>query len=306
MQVKRCNAASRRTSEEREKARYGKICGRNYPSLDSRGFSILNVIRSHTSMASLELNSSPQHKSMCWIIHDDSYRISASSGKMIERYSLASLWFATAPENWLMSENWLQNVGVCYWYGVTCDKWGYVVDLDLGFNGLLGLVPKEISLMKYLEGLRLTANDLQGVIPTSIGNLSNLQVLQLNMNGFFGMIPSTMGELASLRELHLYGNYFDGTLPTEIGQMKNLEILDLYANYLKGKIPKEISELKYLKGIFLNDNELGGKVPKQVCDMKTLEFFATDCLGPRPEIICPCCTHCCKETQCQKMDEVIS
>ena len=200
MQVKRCNAASRRTSEEREKARYGKICGRNYPSLDSRGFSILNVIRSHTSMASLELNSSPQHKSMCWIIHDDSYRISASSGKMIERYSLASLWFATAPENWLMSENWLQNVGVCYWYGVTCDKWGYVVDLDLGFNGLLGLVPKEISLMKYLEGLRLTANDLQGVIPTSIGNLSNLQVLQLNMNGFFGMIPSTMGELASLRK----------------------------------------------------------------------------------------------------------
>ena len=120
--------------------------------------------------------------------------------KIKERYALATLFFATKPDVWESKDNWLTKESVCTWFGITCDSWGHVSDIDLGFNGLLGLIPAEIAMLDYLEGLRMTANDLQGVIPTSIGKLSNLKVLQLNMNGFFGMIPSSIGLLSNLSE----------------------------------------------------------------------------------------------------------
>lgn len=304
-QTKICSAAARtKSAKDKEKSRYSRICGYEHPALDNRGYKIIDTLRTFSSASSLEFTASPQHKAMCWLIHEDKAGVSVGSQKMKERYALATLIFATAPEKWETKTNWLTKEGVCKWYGITCDNWGHVSDVDLGFNALNGIVPSEIALLMHLEGLRLTANDLQGVIPTSIGHLSNLRVLQLNMNGFFGLIPTTIGKLTNLRELHLYGNYLDGGIPTEVGNMRNLELFDGYANFFKGNIPKEIANMRSLKGLLLNDNELSGSFPSEICSLK-LEYYVADCRGFPKEVHCKCCTHCCKDGEnprCKKME----
>ena len=195
-----CHASKGRSNNEKERERKARICGRQHPSLNNRGHKLLNSLESFSNNASLGMSSAPEHKAMCWLIHTDKSGITPGSSKMKERYALAVLWFATKPEVWHTSTNWLTNESVCNWYGITCDTWGYVSQIDLGFNGLNGIIPHEVGLLSYLEELRLTANDFQGIIPKSIGLLKKLKVLQINMNGFFGSIPSSIGQLTNLRK----------------------------------------------------------------------------------------------------------
>ena len=72
----------------------------------------------------------------------------------------------------------------------------------------------------------------------------------------------------------------------------DLQVIDLYANQLSGTIPTELGRLKKLQYLDLHDNNLVGRVPQEVCNLKIKEFI-TDCLGPKPEVDCPCCTVCC-------------
>lgn len=299
---------SKKRTKEDEKAKYEYICGRNYPKLNNRGYNILNTVRNISGKSSIELQASPQHKAMCWLIHSDKSGLSPSGSKVKERYALATLWYATTPDVWQTKTNWLTNESICNWFGITCDTWGHVVKIDLGFNALAGIIPHEIGWLSYLEEMRLTANDLQGVIPTSIGLLKRLKILQLNMNGFFGLVPAALGKLTNLRELHLYGNYFNGKLPKEIGNMVKLEIFDVYANFLEGNLPKELAKLPNLRSIFVNDNELRGTIPSEFCKKK-YEYLVADCRGPFPEVVCTCCTHCCNNQsnpKCQKVESKTS
>lgn len=43
----------------------------------------------------------------------------------------------------------------------------------------------------------------------------------------------------------------------------------------------------------MHDNNLTGTVPKEVCKLK-LKELVVDCLGPTPEVVCDCCTICCR------------
>jgi len=285
-----------------DRTRYAGICGKSYPKLNGRGYNILQQIGKMSSRASLELSTSAQHKAMCWVIHHD--KVSPGSVQMVQRYSLASLYFATQPAKWLDKTNWVSKESVCQWYGVTCDTWGHhITEIDLAFNQLNGILTREIGWLKHLRELRLTANDFQGVIPNSIELLQNLKVLQLNMNGFFGMIPREMGKLKNLRELHIYGNYLQGKVPSEIGDMASLEILDLNANFFTGQLPTAIGKMSNLKEIFFNDNNLIGSVPSDICKLKRVGALIADCRGSKPEVTCSCCTVCCSEQMDPKCKE---
>jgi Ran GTPase-activating protein (RanGAP) involved in mRNA processing and transport len=124
--------------------------------------------------------------------------------------------------------------------------------------------------------------------------LGNLEYLNLYMNGFFGALHREIQGLKSLKELRLFGNYFAGTLPgPELASLKNLEVIDMYANFFTGTIPSELGKLKKLRVLDLRDNNLTGSVPKEICNLK-LDELITDCLGPKPEVRCSCCTICCR------------
>ena len=142
----------------------------------------------------------------------------------------------------------------------------------------VGLIPREIGLLKDLTDLDLHGNDLQGVIPHKIMvGLKGLEYLRLQMNGLFGAIHKEIINMKKLKELYLFGNYLAGTIPKELTQLKKIEVLDLSANQLEGTIPSELAKLPNLRYLDVHDNNLVGKFDRHLssCCKCHEEFLTT-------------------------------
>lgn len=246
------------------------------------------------------------------MLHDDIKQSKKRKKDLfLQRYALATLYVSSTKSNttawdWPLAADdptAEKNRGYwgstkhheCQWYGVTCDYLSKkVTALNLGFLKLDGLLPRELFLLSSMREIDLHANDFQGVLPYKMLDAYNkLEYLKLQMNGFFGNLPKEITGMKNLKEMHLFGNYFTSTIPTYLTKLSKLEILDLYANNFEGKIPSHLGLLKNLKYLDLHDNDLTGTMPKEICNLKLDELIA-DCLGPRAEIQCECCTVCCK------------
>jgi Leucine-rich repeat (LRR) protein len=282
----------------------------------------------------LLLPTSPQHLAACWILYRDTKRSSKKS-VMIQRYTLATLHFATTHSNttvWDWNKvdlydprakpapavsakpgdkkkkknakpvqnktphHWMsEKHHECTWHGVECNWRSTVVQMDLGFLKLDGLLPRELALLTELRDLDLHGNDLQGVLPHKmLVGLTKLETLRLYMNGFFGALHREIAGLKSLKELSMFGNYMNSPIPSELGELRHLEVIDMYANNLNGRIPTELGQLKQLRYLDLHDNDLTGSVPEEICQLPNLKVLITDCLGPKAEVTCDCCTVCCR------------
>jgi len=303
------------TAKKIDTSRYNNICGTDKRALDKRGHAILKNLLSLSGSAALELKSSPQHKAMCWIILDDPRSLgSGSSKKLRQRYSAAVLYYATGGSGWKRKDTWLTKSHECTWTGITCSWPDHnIVGIDLAYNNLTGVLPREIGALSYLKTLEMYANELSGIIPASIGNLTKLQVLKLQINALIGAIPPEIGNCKSLVQLVLYANYLNGKLPESIGKLSNLELLDVFANSLSGLPPKSMAQMKKLEEVYINHNDMGGRIPKldrskakgknkaeyeNICSLKQLKVLQADCLsvkGYPAEIQCDCCTVCCND-----------
>jgi hypothetical protein len=266
--------------------------------------------------SSILLKTSPQHAAACWTLYTDQLSKQRPTEYMFQqRYALAVIHFASTKGNttkwdWHMAAdepkvaalshgNWMRtNVHECQWYGVHCHRRNKVIyELNLGYMKLDGIIPREVALLTGLKDLDFHANDLQGVVPIRlVHSLPNLEYLKLHMNGFFGAIQREIVGLKKLKELNLFGNYFGGTIPSELSELKQLEVIDLYANQLEGTIPSTLGLLKKLQMLDLHDNNLVGSVPPEVCALRKrhLKELIVDCLGPKVEVQCSCCTICCR------------
>jgi Leucine-rich repeat (LRR) protein len=285
----------------------------------------------------LLLPTSPQHLAACWILYRDTKRSGKSKSVLLQRYTLATLHFATTHSNttvWDWNKvdlydprakpppaptakpgknnkknaankqavqnktphHWMsEKHHECTWHGVECNWRSTIVQMDLGFLKLDGLLPRELALLTDLRDLDLHGNDLQGVLPHKIlVSLTKLETLRLYMNGFFGALHREIAGLTSLKELSMFGNYMSSPIPTELGELKQLQVIDMYANNLNGRIPSQLGQLKQLQYLDLHDNDLTGSVPQEICQLPHLKVLITDCLGPKPEVTCDCCTVCCR------------
>lgn len=262
--------------------------------------------------ASLSLTISPQHKAACWILYNDK-KLSASRSKdlFLQRYALAVLHVSSTKSNttiwdWPLAADEPQTLITrghwgstkyheCNWYGVFCNFFKAVVRIDLGFLKLDGIVPRELWVLTSLKDIDLHANDLQGVLPNKmLETLDQLEALRFHMNGFFGTLPSDIVGMAQLRDLMLFGNYLSGSIPTALAELDKLEVLDLYANNFRGRIPTQLGKLRNLQYLDLHDNDLTGSMPSEICKLPRLKTLVADCLAPRAEVQCDCCTICCK------------
>ena len=127
-----------------------------------------------------------------------------------DREALVSLYQATNGVNWLKSDNWLTNVPLDAWHGVTTDSSGRVIALDLSENELSGSIPSELGKLTELKELHLEENELSGSIPPELGKLTELKELHLEENELSGSIPPELGRLTELKELHLEENELSG------------------------------------------------------------------------------------------------
>ena len=189
---------------------------------------------------------------------------------------LVTLYHATNGADWTSNRNWLSNVPVGEWFGVTTDGDGRVIQLDLAMNHLSGELPAELGSLTDLERLRLFGNQLQGEIPAELGHLGNLTRLSFWANQFVGSIPVELGNLRSLERLSGGTNQLTGPIPAELGNLTNLIWLDFRFNQLSGPIPPELGNLTNLTRLVFWNNRVEGEIPPELGNLVNLAWLDLD------------------------------
>ena len=216
-----------------------------------------------------------------------------------DRTVLASLYRAAGGTSWGRNANWLSDLPIRDWHGVTADADGRVTGLhfwgnrlsgpqaldllgslanlevlELGRNRLSGQIPASLGGLTELEGLSLSGNQITGPIPPELGGLSSLESLYLRENRLTGPIPPELGGLSSLHTLSLEHNQLTGPIPASLGSLSNLRSLRLNDNRLTGQIPSSLGSLSNLRSLQLNDNRLTGQIPSELGGLSRLWWIA--------------------------------
>lgn len=124
----------------------------------------------------LMADNTPQSQAFNWLVAESSSR-SLSGTRMIQRYALATLYFATEGNRWFVKSSWLSANDECEWFSTdqeVCNPDGEVINLSLAYNSLRGELPKEVGLLTSLKILDFTGNALSGTLPNDLGNLTAL------------------------------------------------------------------------------------------------------------------------------------
>ena len=132
----------------------------------------------------------------------------------VQQGGLEALYAATGGEQWTSSTGWLDDgLGVCSWYGVTCDSSGQnMTALSLAGNGLMGDLADAPELFNILSLVRLdlSNNKLVGPVAPGFGLMPGLEVLDLSRNGLSSFPASWGAEASSLQHLSLQLNNISG------------------------------------------------------------------------------------------------
>ena len=191
-----------------------------------------------------------------------------------DRDALAALYRSTGGPGWDENENWLSDLPINTWSGVTTNEDGHVTQLVLPDNNLSGPLPPEIGDLLHLERLWLHGNALSGTIPPEIGKLAKVRDLSLSSNQLEGPIPPEVGGLASVDTLYLSINNLSGPIPMEIGDLESLVTFALFKNQLTGPLPSSLGKLKRLEELYLQDNRIDGPLPREIGDMTSLTYLS--------------------------------
>ena len=84
-----------------------------------------------------------------------------------EREALVTLYNATGGADWWDSTNWLSDVPVEEWFGVTTTN-GFVAGLQLYENNMVGRIPTTLGVLSHLKTLHIFGNRLSGCIPSEL------------------------------------------------------------------------------------------------------------------------------------------
>ena len=146
---------------------------------------------------------SPQTRALRWLVYDDPMQLKPPSNaietsKLIERFALTVLYYATGGENWASSHNFLSGQDVCEWNSVDdrgyfsgagqCDRDNMVTTLALWQNNLSGRIPAELASLRKLKVLSLYRNKLKGQVPGRLSQLSDIHTLYLHDNELSGTV----------------------------------------------------------------------------------------------------------------------
>ncbi len=221
-----------------------------------------------------------------------------------ERAALVALFKATGGANWRRSDNWLSDLSIANWYGVSTDQQGHVTRLFLENNGLEGTIP-DLSALTSLTSLNLGFNMLTGPIP-DLGAQTELTYVSLRENQLTGSVPE-LNSLVGLRHLYLDDNQLTGQIPDldgltgltsvylsdnrltgpipDLSALTSLTRLDLGSNQLTGPVP-DLCSLTNLTHVYLGPNQLTGTIP-DLCDLahlKALYLSKNQLTGPIPDL----------------------
>ena len=91
----------------------------------------------------------------------------------LERAVLADFFEAMGGDNWTSSDGWLSDAPLGQWHGVSTDRYGRVISLDLTDNGGSGEIPQALNRLTRLQDVRLGGSRIVGCIPLALLNVSD-------------------------------------------------------------------------------------------------------------------------------------
>jgi hypothetical protein len=127
-----------------------------------------------------------------WVVHEDPLKIPE---QLVDRFALATIFFANGGDSWTNSNGWLSNNSICDgWNGISCyfnsDK---IEEIDLSRNNLHGEIPDVLTFFREVRVLWLNSNALVGGIPGDIiGSMPLLSILYMQENQLTGPIPTSV------------------------------------------------------------------------------------------------------------------
>ncbi|KAJ3008091.1 UNVERIFIED_CONTAM: hypothetical protein HDU68_003231 [Siphonaria sp. JEL0065] len=146
--------------------------------------------------------------------------------------------------------------------------------LDLGYTGLCGQIPLELTELRHLASIRLCGNNLDGPLPESIGNWKLLHTLNLASNRFSGSLPTSTGDLPLLQHLILWENQLSGEIPIQLGKLVKLQDLFLGKNRFCGVLTDALFRgLTNLSWVSLSDNQFTGVIPDVFGRLDSLQYL---------------------------------
>ncbi len=161
--------------------------------------------------------------------------------------------------SWSNNTGWVDGAAgtdcnICEWYGVVCDGFGRVKELNLGTNNMTGTLSASMGGLTFLQRINLLSNDMTGSIPDVFSDLDEINYVDLSGNLFTGMIPDFTG-LTELEIIYLESNNLTGTLPSAIGDLPLINIYWVKNNDLSGCIPSNYINLCDIQSVQLQNNE---------------------------------------------------
>ena len=277
----------------------------------------LKPLLSEESLQSLDNPDSSESLALRWLLERSNFQ-DWQFQRQVQRYAMATFYYATYGPSWTDGGNWLTDDDECTWSqdyeGELCRE-GTLLVLKKPNNLLRGTLPDDLKLLSSLNVLDLSQNALSGIIPDAIGDftslqvmnlasnllrgtlpddlklLSSLNVLDLSQNSLSGIIPDAIGDFTSLQVMNLASNDFSGTIPSEIGQCANIRELRLSSNQLRGEVPPELGLLKELHTLSLFGNYLTGAMPYEVCSLtNSSSLNSIDLRVDCESTTCTCCS----------------
>lgn len=247
--------------------------------------------------------STPQSRANAWVMEDPWFH-EYSPERLLQRFSLACLFFSTDGEHWIRNDHWLDyDVDECDWYsahyvrqdGPICNENGEYTHLNLTSNNLSGYMPLEFIFFTRMMFLDISFNEIYGSPPPMMGPLQNLQVAIISHNHmegeyttsvgfknpnlrvfknahneFRGKNPALYGLFPNLKELDSTGNQFTGTIPEDVVQMSHLQILRLGGNSYEGNLPTFLSGMTSLQELDVSETNIGGSIPEEFAALRNL------------------------------------
>jgi Leucine-rich repeat (LRR) protein len=246
---------------------------------------------------------SPQMQAVDWLANDDPMQLDVdATEEFMNRYLLATIYYALGGWNWSYDLHWLSANKVCDWktsfeteegipieIGVSCHDGSSVKEIFLPNMNMEGTLPDEIGLFFDLEELNLFGNNISGDLPDTMKHLKFLQTLVLHNNAFKTSLPSWITTFTNLQTLNLAENNFSGELPARMGAtMTSLETLILESNNFYGLLDPLLNATK-LNALYLGDNDFEGEIKSEVfsswLNIQIMDISENALTGALPNIL---------------------
>mmetsp|Transcript_44529 Transcript_44529/g.107865 ORF Transcript_44529/g.107865 Transcript_44529/m.107865 type:complete len:608 (+) Transcript_44529:2026-3849(+) len=259
---------------------------------------IQQLVSAGIDITRLQNLTTSQGQATDWIINQDLRGVCPDDDKLVQRWTVASMYFATGGQNWrkcsavgsdpcgteepfINKRRFLSSFNECQWAGITCDIDACITEIEFENNTLAGTIPTEMALLTDLVIWGMEQGDLTSTIPTELGTMTNLVFIDFDFNELTGPLPTELQLLSGLRQLDLNDNQLTGRIDG-LGNFLNMTFLQLFNNLFTGPIPNEIGALTDMTNFQYLGNQFTGEMPQEICDLTeanggVLESMIADC-----------------------------